>query len=121
MQWKYRRWPQSIWARRVLGRVQELRNRLENLMNPPKSERSAAEKLADDLFAQQKQSVGVEALANYKGIGPGTVAMLQNEGIRTLPQAEAHAAAFLFKKKIQNVGQVREEAIANAVKELLAG
>lgn len=115
----YRRWPPVAWAKRVLRYGHELRARRDALLNPPSGQRSAAERLADELFGQQKRFVGVDALSRYKGIGPKTVEWLQNAGIRTLVQAEEHANAFLFKKKIDNVGEAREEAIASAVKQCL--
>lgn len=116
---RYRRWPPVAWAKRVRRYSNELRARRDALLNPPASQRSAAEKLADELFAQQKRSIQVDVLTRYKGIGPKTVEWLEGAGIRTLAQAEEHVNAFLFKKKIDNVGEAREEAIAYAVKQCL--
>jgi len=117
--WQYRLWPPQVWARRVKSRMAELRSRLDHLLHPRGDERSAAEKLAEELFEEQKQAVSVEALARYDGIGPKTVEWLQNAGLRTLTQAETHTSAVLFKKKIENLGPVREQALANAVRDLL--
>lgn len=117
---RYRRKPETQWSLRVQRRVKELNDRLDHLLHPPGNQRSAAERLADELFERQKNSVSVEALSRYPKIGPKTVEWMQGAGIRTLKDAEGHANAFLlFKKKIDNVGEAREEAIAAATKQCL--
>jgi uncharacterized tellurite resistance protein B-like protein len=119
--WRYRLRPETQWSLRVSRRVKELKGRLDFLLHPPANQRSAAERLAEELFDQQKRAVSVEALQRYDGIGPKIVEMLTNNDIRTLVDAEAHANAFLlFKKKIANVGEVREGLIADATKKCVA-
>ncbi len=118
--WRYRQWPPSLWASRVRRHAADLRGRLDQILHPRGGDRSEAERLADELFAKQIASVSVEVLKRSKGVGPKTVESLQNAGIRTLAEAEAHANAFLFKKKIQNLGEVREREVSDAVREILA-
>lgn len=117
---RYRMRPETQWSHRVLRRVAELKSRLDQLLHPPAGQRSASERLADELFEKQKRTVSVEALSHYPKIGPKMVESMGSAGIRTLADAEKHANAFLiFKKKIDNVGEAREEAIAAATKQCL--
>src|SRR5207248_9363404 len=97
LQWQYRVWPEYLWARRLRRRMRELRERLDQIVHPPRNERSVAERLAAELFEQQTRAVGVEALDRFHGIGPKTVAWLKAAGIQTLAQAENHAQAFRFR------------------------
>src|SRR5262245_50887978 len=74
---RFRANPEAKWARLVHQRLRELYSRLDLLRNPPRQERSAAERLRDELFDEQKRNVSVDALARYRNIGPKTVETLQ--------------------------------------------
>ncbi|CAN5485152.1 hypothetical protein BH11PLA2_BH11PLA2_34160 [soil metagenome] len=114
---RYRQTLQGVWSRRVHTRVAELKSRREALVNPANRQQSPAEKLAEELFLKQRQNVPASVLQKYDNIGPATIEQLRKAGITNLVDAEEHVTAFLFKKKIENLGEFREAALKAAVSE----
>src|SRR5262245_50954046 len=76
--WRYRRWPPYVWKQLLGRRIRELGDRRHTL------EREAAEgletvakRLADELFRRHLQSIPLEQLSEYPGIGPATLDRLR--------------------------------------------
>src|SRR5437763_5413423 len=85
LHWQFRNWPPRRWKAQVLRRVADLRARQSELAGPdPDGVQSRADRLAADLFGRHLQSIPVDRLAEFSGIGPGTVDRVTRAGARTL-------------------------------------
>src|SRR5215207_6324627 len=110
---QYRSWPPFVWKDRVARLVGSLRDRRERLRREEETGDEIAA-LFDDHFDRYLRAITLEALDEYPGIGPATVARLRDEGYRDLG-AITHARF----ESIQGIGPTRAAALRDAVRALV--
>jgi uncharacterized tellurite resistance protein B-like protein len=112
---QFQAWPPRLWKQKLLLRVADLRARQFELTMPDQDGVQArADRLAADLFAQHLQAISVDRLAEFPGIGPGTVDRVRGEGGRTL----ADLRGFPF-ESIPGIGPTKAHDLETAVAKLV--
>jgi uncharacterized tellurite resistance protein B-like protein len=112
---QFRNWRPYLWKQSVLRRVAELRSRRSELTGPdPDGLQARLERLASGLFERHLQTISVDRLAEFPGIGPGTVGRVRDAGGRAL----ADLRRFPF-ASIQGIGPSKAHDLQTAVAKLV--
>src|SRR3954453_20691540 len=74
---QYRRWLPFLWKQRLAGRVTDLQRRRNRLVRPADDLVGQTDRLRADLFRHHLRGIPVERLAEFPGIGTGTVARVR--------------------------------------------
>jgi uncharacterized tellurite resistance protein B-like protein len=112
---QFRAWRPRLWKQNVLRRIADLRGRKSRLTRPdPDGVQARADRLAAELFDRHLQSISLDRLADFPGIGPGTVERVRGAGGRTL----ADLPRFPF-QSIMGVGPSKAHDLRAAVTQLL--
>src|SRR5438445_963864 len=114
LHWQYQRWPPYQWKQRLEGRVADLRRRRDRLLQPADALTGQADRLRADLFRHHLRSIPVERLAEFPGIGSGTVDRVRGHAGATL----AAVADFAF-ETIKGIGPSKAGELRGAVESLL--
>jgi uncharacterized tellurite resistance protein B-like protein len=112
--WRYTRTPASRWKYRVFALIRDLQTRREPLRIATDVVEAVYTRLATEAFTMHLQTIPVERLAAFSGIGPVTITRLQEAGFRTL----ADVAATRF-DDLPDIGAARAKALRAAVDSLL--
>lgn len=112
--WRYTRTPAARWKYRVFALIRDLQTRREPLRIATDVVEAVYTRLATEAFTMHLQTIPVERLAAFSGIGPVTITRLQEAGFRTL----ADVAATRF-DDLPDIGAARAKALRAAVDSLL--
>ncbi len=110
---KFRRTEAYRWRNDVLGREAALRRAYRAAKDGGR--RTDLDALREKYFAEHLRTVGVDAVAQFTGIGPGTVDRLRQAGLRTL----ADLIDYPF-HRLPGIGPSKSADLRAAVRELVA-
>ena len=111
---QYASWPPLAWKRRLAAHLARQDARRDELDVGTAASGTAIDRLERDHLRRHLQAIRLDRLADYPGIGPGTLDRLAAAGFRTL--ADAERAAF---DGIPGVGPSRANDLRAAVAALL--
>ena len=104
-----------LWKQRVLSRTAALRGRqFELTSSDPGGVRAKTDRIAADLFDRYLRTVPVDLLAEFPGIGPGTVERVRGAGGRSL----ADLVRFPF-QSVPGIGPAKARDLETAVAKLV--
>jgi uncharacterized tellurite resistance protein B-like protein len=112
---QFRAWRPYLWKQNVLRRIADLRGRKSRLTMPdPDGVEAQADRLAAELFDRHLQTISADRLADFPGIGPGTVERVRGVGGRTL--ADLPRLPF---QSIMGIGPSKAHDLRAAVTQLI--
>jgi uncharacterized tellurite resistance protein B-like protein len=115
LHWRFQRWPPSVWKHLLARRVAELRSRRDDLRAEAAGDAEAGvAQLADDYFRRHLQTIPLDQLADFPGIGPGTLDRLRQAGCRGLGDVAAARV-----ESIHGIGRTRAKDLSAAVGSLV--
>jgi tellurite resistance protein len=112
---QFQKWQPYVWKQRVVRRIADLRGRRAALTAPdPDGVQARGERLAGEFFHRHLQTLSVDLLAEYPGIGPGTVERVRKADGRTLADLQRYPF-----QSINGIGPSKARDLQSAVAKLV--
>lgn len=112
--WRFQQSPARMWKTRLIRLRDELFARRRVLMTGSAESASELRKLADEFFKKYLAGIPTSALAEFPGIGPGTVEKLRQVGLKSV----ADLPGFVF-ESIPGIGPAKGAELRSALTALV--
>lgn len=110
--WQYLHWPPTQWKSRLHAHLDGLRRAIADQENDPDSKREAV--LRDSKLNAYLDGIPLSRLADFPGIGPGTVQKLEEARFTRVSQMWQLG----WTSQVPGIGDVREKALKDAARNI---